>query len=145
VAALKHAVYVHNGYGQMVKSVVNGVVTSFAGKHYKRVVNGTAVVVQKTYMLGSRIVAVRTDGMLSFVLTDHLGSTVAMTDESGNLTSRLRYTAFSERREANEDGTPGTKYRYTSKLSQAEAGLIFFQRSFLRSLLTNNDEIWMAK
>jgi RHS repeat-associated protein len=112
------------------------VVTYFAGKHYQRVVNGTAVVVhtkcaeRKTYMLGSRVVAVRTDGVLSFVITDHLGSTTAMTNEAGELVSRLRYTAFGERREADEDGTPGTKYRFTSQLQQAEAGLIFFNSRF---------------
>ncbi len=130
VAVLTGADYVYNGDGEMVKSIVNDVVTYYAGKHYNRVVNGAVITVQKTYMIGSQVVAVETAGVLQFVITDHLGSIYAMTDSSGTLVSRMRYTAFGERRSEGVDGAPQTKYRYTSQLEQAEVGLYFYNARF---------------
>ncbi len=51
------------------------------------------------------------DSTLSFLLTDHLGSTSLTTDASGNLISELRYTAWGETRYVS--GTTPTNYTFT--------------------------------
>jgi hypothetical protein len=56
----------------MVKSIINGVSTYYPGRHYNLEVNGTTTVAQKNYTFGSITIAVRTDGVLKWVLSDHL-------------------------------------------------------------------------
>jgi hypothetical protein len=58
----------------MVKSIINGVSTYNGGRHYNITVNGETTQTQKTYAFGSLSVAVRNDGVLKWLLTDHLGS-----------------------------------------------------------------------
>ena len=65
----------YNGDRTMVISINNGVSTYFLGRHYILKVSGTTSVAQKTYAFGSMTVAVKTDGVLKWVLSDHLGST----------------------------------------------------------------------
>jgi hypothetical protein len=47
-------------------------------------VSGTTTVAQKTYAFGSMTIAVRTGGVLKWVLADHLGST-SITANEGDL------------------------------------------------------------
>lgn len=108
--------YVYDGDGTMVKSIINGVSTYYPGRHYNLEVNGTTSIVQKTYAFGSMTIAVRTGGVLKWVLSDHLppmiqrntnergcsaalrsasqGSTSITTNEDGSLNSEIRYSAF---------------------------------------------------
>ncbi|HWR64713.1 MAG TPA: RHS repeat-associated core domain-containing protein [Bellilinea sp.] len=70
----------------------------------------------------------RENGTLTWLLTDHLGSTSVTTDASGNLLSSLRYTAFGEVRAAG--GTTTTDYRYTGQRIEAEIGLYYYVARF---------------
>jgi hypothetical protein len=78
----KHFVFVNNGDGTMVKSEVNGVVTYYAGRHYHKVMDGEDETIRKFYTAGSTNIAMRTNGVLTWVLSDHLGSSTVTADES---------------------------------------------------------------
>jgi hypothetical protein len=74
VTSLQSAVYVYDGDGNLVKSVINEVVTYYVGRHYHKTVDGVDVTVKKYYSIGMSQIAVRTDGELNWILTDHLSS-----------------------------------------------------------------------
>ncbi len=79
--------------------------------------------VRKYYFAGSSRVAVRENNELTFLLADHLGSTVGTVNSSGNLGSQTRYTAFGETRGA---ATTSTDYLYTGQRQEGEIGLYFY-------------------
>ncbi|HMR97846.1 MAG TPA: hypothetical protein PKE62_01220 [Anaerolineales bacterium] len=49
---------------------------------------------KKYYSIAGMMVAVQDASGLQYLLTDHLGSTVAVTNASGTLTSQKRYLPF---------------------------------------------------
>ena len=77
-------------------------------------------VVTKYYYLGGQRVAMRKDGVLYYLLSDHLGSTSVITDQSGNVVSRQFYKPYGEPRWST--GTLPTDRRFTGQRSE-EAGL----------------------
>lgn len=67
----------------------------------------------------------RKNGTLSYLLTEHLGSTSIMTNASGAMTSQMKYKAWGEVRFAS--GTNPTKYTYTGQYSNvSDFGLMFY-------------------
>ena len=64
------------------------------GNHYE-VSNG---VITKYYYAGSQRIAMRENGTLSYLLSDHLGSTSLVTDSAGTLISETKYKAWGETR-----------------------------------------------
>ena len=68
--------FFYDADGKQVKTIVNGVTTSYVGNHYE-VKNS---VVTKYYFAGTTRLAVRTNGTLKYLLADHLGSTTLSTD-----------------------------------------------------------------
>lgn len=104
----------HLGYcrlcGGQVKSVVNSVTTLFVGAHYQ--VEGRMTT--KYYLAGGQRIAMRTpNNSVSYLLTDHLGSTSLTTNSTGVVTSELRYSPWGETRFTS--GTSPTNYRYTGQ------------------------------
>ncbi len=83
--------------------------------------------IRKYYFAGSSRVVVRENNELTFLLADHLGSTVGTINSSGNLGSQTRYTAFGETRGA---ATTSTDYLYTGQRAEGEIGLYFYQARF---------------
>lgn len=117
--------YWYDGDGTMVKSNVDGVVTYYAGRHYHKELSDTIETVRKFYTAGNVQVAMRTNGVLTWVLSDHLGSASVTADESGVKLSETHYTAFGEVRLA--IGETETPYKYTGQLSQMEEiGLYYY-------------------
>jgi hypothetical protein len=51
VTSLQSAVYVYDGDGNLVKSIINEVVTYYAGRHYHKTVDGVNVTVKKYYSI----------------------------------------------------------------------------------------------
>ena len=100
----------------------NGVTTYYPNQYYEKRVEGLTEQVDKYYFAGTSRIAMRENGTLTWLLTDHLGSTSVTADASGNLTSSLRYTAFGEVRAAS--GATSTDYRYTGQLEQVKLGAI---------------------
>ncbi len=80
VEALVSAEYVYDGDGNLMKAVVNEVVTFYPGGHYNLEVDGETETVKKFYAVGSLTIAVRTisgeDDTLNWILSDHLQNDV---------------------------------------------------------------------
>jgi len=102
-----------------VKSTINGVTTYFVGSHYEK--SGSTVTKYYTStslsagFAGISRIAMRVNSTLSYLLTDHLGSTSITTNSNGALISELRYKPWGETRYSN--GTTPTKYTYTRQYS----------------------------
>jgi len=116
--------YSYDGDGRLVKSVVNGIVTYYVGAHYEKTVQGSQQNERKYYFAGANRIAMRENGTLTWLLTDHLGSTSVTANASGNLVSSLRYTAFGEVRTAS--GTTATDYRYTGQREEDYINLYWY-------------------
>ena len=119
--AFTSATFVYDGDGRQVKSTINGVTTIFVGAHYQ-IENGVVV---KYYFAGAQRIAMRRNGTLSYILTDHLGSTTAVTNASGALTAGTLYKAWGDVRYSL--GASPTKYTYTGQYSNvSDFGLMFY-------------------
>ena len=81
--------------------------------------------ITKYYFAGAQRIAIRKDGELNYILSDHLGSTSLVTDSTGNLVSETRYTAWGEERY--NSGASPTDYTYTGQYSNMDdIGLMFY-------------------
>jgi RHS repeat-associated protein len=119
--AFQNATFVYDGDGKRVKSIINNAITTyFIGAHYE--VSGSTVT--KYYYAGSQRIAMRSNGTLSYLLGDHLGSTSLTTDATGNKVSEIRYKAWGNVRYATED-VP-TKYQYTGQYSDSYINLLWY-------------------
>ncbi|MBW8012824.1 MAG: hypothetical protein FVQ83_16530 [Chloroflexi bacterium] len=83
------ATYLYDGDGNMVKSVVNGVTTFYAGRHYQVEVDGGDTTIRKYYAAGGQMIAVRTKvnldpSVVNWILGDHLGSSNVTANEDGD-------------------------------------------------------------
>lgn len=70
------ATFLYDGDGRRVKGTVNGVTPVIVGDHYEVRTDGEGKVTRQYYFAGSTPIAVRElpSGMLSWPITDHLGS-----------------------------------------------------------------------
>lgn len=59
---------------------------------------------------------------VSYYLTDHLGSTVALTNSSGNVVEQLTYDSF-----GNSTASSLTRYTYTGREFDADTGLYYYR------------------
>jgi len=119
------ATFVYDGDGQRVKSTIGGVTTYFVGAHYEL----TGAVVTKYYFAGTQRIAMRKGAILTFLLSDHLGSTSLTTDSAGNVISELRYKPWGSVRYT--AGTTSTKYQFTGQYSYAaDFGLLYYGARF---------------
>jgi len=128
------ASFIYDGDGRRVKSVlttnVGSTTTYFVGTHYE--VTGSEVT--KYYYAGTQRIAMRKNGTLTYILSDHLGSTSMITDSSGNVISETKYKAWGETRYSS--GTEQTKYTYTGQYSYtSDFGLHFYNARWYDSSL----------
>jgi RHS repeat-associated protein len=82
----------------------------------------TAGVVTKYYYAGSQRIAVRKNGVLNYLLSDHLGSTSLVTDAAGVVVSQQQYKAWGETRYTS--GSEVTRYQYTGQYSDSYINLL---------------------
>jgi RHS repeat-associated protein len=120
VTGASTANFYYDADGKQVKTVVNGVTTYYVGNHYE-VKNS---VVTKYYFAGTTRLAVRTNGTLSFLLSDHIGSITVTTDANGAVITQALYKAFGEMR--NTPGNLGTDYKFTGQREEASLGIYYF-------------------
>ncbi len=85
-----------------------------------RAASGDAIV-PKYYSVAGQRVAMSKDGVLSYLLTDHLGSVSAVLDDSGALVSEQRYLPFGGERPS--EGISETDFGCTGQRDLAAAGL----------------------
>jgi RHS repeat-associated protein len=112
-----------------VAATVNGVTTKYVGGFYE--VEGTNVT--KYYLAGMNRIAMRVNGVLNYLLQDHLGSTALVTDTMGNLVSEQRYKAWGETRYSSS--AANTDYLYTGQREVADIGLYFYKARWYDSAL----------
>ena len=119
------ATYLYDGDGVRVGQTVNGVSTYyFAGGAYEVTVNGSNTSIRKYYSIAGQMVAMD-DGSLHYLLTDHLGSVVAVASSSGVLESQQRYLPFEEPR--NTPGITQTDFGFTGQKVLLGTGLMDFR------------------
>lgn len=137
-----NAAFTYDGDGKRVKSVMtmNTAVntTYFVGTHYEVTHAGAGQadgIVTKYYYAGAQRIAMKKDGVLNFIIGDHLGSTSLVTDAAGNVVSEMRYKAWGEVRHAS--GNMPTQYQYTGQFSyQSDFGLHFYNARWYDSSLS---------
>jgi RHS repeat-associated protein len=133
--ATTNAIFVYDGDGKRVKSIINGVTTLFVGSHYE-LSAGTST---KYYFAGASRIASRTCTGITctapvYYLSDQLGSTSLTVDAGGAKIAELRYKAFGEVRYST--GTTPTKYQYTGQYSNvADFGLMYYNARWYDSYL----------
>ncbi len=97
--AFTGATYTYDGDGNMVKSVVNGVTTYYAGRHYQEEVDGGDTTTRKYYTTGGQMIAVRTKvnsdpSSLNWIFGDHLGSSSVTANVDGTWNSGIRMDIY---------------------------------------------------
>jgi RHS repeat-associated protein len=116
------AKFYYDADGRRVKSVMGSVTTLFIGPHYEVTNPDTPQkVITKYYLAGSQRIAMRVGNTLTFLHSDHLGSTSLTTDLARNETSEMRYTAWGEVRYATTTSTSlPAPYTYTGQFSDMD-------------------------
>ncbi len=114
------AAFGYDGDGKLVTATTSGTTTFYVGNYYEK----TGSTVRKYYYHGGRRVAMRENGVLSWLLTDQLGSTVMTLTASAGITGELRYKTYGETRYTY--GTTSTKYRFTGQREESTIGLYFY-------------------
>jgi hypothetical protein len=97
-------------------AMVNGTIhTFYVGNYYERLDQPTGSTITKYYYAGSQRIAMRTNGQLQFIISDHLGSASLVTDAAGENGTDMRYKAWGKVRYVN--GPAPTDYTYTGQYS----------------------------
>ncbi len=110
-------------------ATTSGTTTFYVGNYYEK----TGTTVRKYYYHGGRRVAMRENGVLSWLLTDQLGSTVMTLTASAGITGELKYKAYGETRYTY--GSPSTKYRFTGQREESSIGLYFYNARWYDAVL----------
>jgi hypothetical protein len=71
VSGAATASFLYDAHAQRVKGTVGGTTTAYVGGYYEK----TDSTIRKYYTLGGQRVAMRENGVVSWLLTDALGST----------------------------------------------------------------------
>lgn len=114
------ASYVYDGDGNRVKATVSGVTTVYVGNYYEQ--EGSTV--RQYYYANGQRVAMRVNGTLYWLLTDHLGSTNVTLDAGGNRVTELRYYPYGSARY--NSGGQITTYRFTGQRWDGGTGLYWY-------------------
>ena len=73
-------------------SATNVITTVYIGNYYEYVITGTETITKQYYYAGGRRVAMRDNGALYFLLSDHLDSTsLAVTADESTVVAEMRY------------------------------------------------------
>ncbi|MFZ5904485.1 MAG: DUF6973 domain-containing protein [Chloroflexota bacterium] len=88
--------------------------------------------VKKYYSIAGQTVALRDDSGLQYLLTDHLGSVVAVTNSNGTLTSQQRYLPFGEVRTIPNSPITITDFGFTGQrlLDSGMGGIMDYRARF---------------
>ena len=151
------AQFVYDGDGRQVKATMSGATTLYAGAHYE--VKGNEIT--KYYFAGASRIAMRRyitpqTITLNYFISDHLGSTSLLTNDTGALVSEVRYKPWGEVRYTKDNAALPTRYTYTGQrsymsdpatgLGSAGFGLMFYnarwfdpQLGTFRSVILNQE------
>ncbi|WP_343414165.1 hypothetical protein [Candidatus Amarolinea dominans] len=93
------ASYTYDADGNRVKADFGGSVTVYVGAYYEKMTSGSSTTITKYYQAGGQRIALRVNGVVRWLATDHLGSTALTADgTSGARLSEIRYKPWGESR-----------------------------------------------
>jgi RHS repeat-associated protein len=110
--------FLYDGDGNRVKGTVGSTTTIYIGNYFEW--SGSSTTMKKYYYAGSTRVAMRSGSTLTYLLSDHLGSTSVTANSSGALTSDLFYKPWGRTRYTY--GTIPTTYRFTGQRAEISIG-----------------------
>jgi RHS repeat-associated protein/uncharacterized repeat protein (TIGR01451 family) len=115
--------FVYDGDGNRIKQInPDGSVSLFLGAGIYNVEDAAdTAIVTKYYAVAGQRVAMAQGDDVSYLLTDHLGSVAAVTDDEGGLLSEQRYLPFGG---ARLDALAQTEFGYTGQRDLAAVGLM---------------------
>jgi RHS repeat-associated protein len=112
--------FVYDGDGNRVKQTVGSVITTYVNKYYEK----TGAVVTTNYYFGGKLIAVRKNGVLSYMMQDSLGSTSGTVNSTtGARDSTITYCPFGSTRFTT--GTLPTDMKFTGQ-RQESTGLYYY-------------------
>jgi RHS repeat-associated protein len=121
--------YTYGADRQRIKKTEGGTTTYYFFANYEEVWAGGSQVEARTYYLANdqkiaqRIIQGGSD-TLSYVHADHLGSSVKLTDETGQVIQTIAYDPYGET--ALSEGATEPAYQYTGQEKDAETGLYYY-------------------
>jgi RHS repeat-associated protein len=104
-----------------------------AHSHFKEVYIRRPVSVTRYYYFGAQRVAMRKDGMVYWLVADHLGTTSLVLDAAGNKVAESRHLPYGEERWTS--GTLPTDYRFTGQRQEIGLGLYHMGARFYDAYL----------
>ncbi len=118
--------YAYNADGARVKRVMGSTTTYYIGNWFE--VTQAGAVTKYYYFNGKRVamqyIAPQQGGVLTYLHTDHLGSTSVASTASGALVARQTYYAYGAPRTS--EGTLPTDYTFTGQRVDTSAGLMYY-------------------
>jgi RHS repeat-associated protein len=118
------ASYTYDGDGGRVKAVIGSSTTVYVGAIYEQTINGTSTTITKYYQAGGQRIALRVNGVVRWLATDHLGSTAVTANETGARIAEIRYKPWGESRYT--FGATPTQRRFTGQVLDEVAGGLYF-------------------
>ena len=115
--------YAYDGQGALAKKVQGALTTSYVGDVYE--LKGASVT--KYYWFSGRRVAMRSSGVLRYLLADHLGSTTVLTNDTGGLLFSKTYYPFGRRKTGPIQFELATDKQFTGH--QRETDELYFMKS----------------
>ena len=121
--------FVYDGDGNRILRIGPDGTTVYIGEYYER----TGGTVRKYYYAAGQRVAVRVNGTLYFLHTDHLGSTTLLTNQNQQAVARRWYLPYGEMRYA--VGALPTDRLYTGQRWDSALGLYDYRARFYHPVL----------
>jgi RHS repeat-associated protein len=124
--------YQYDAGGQLIKKIApDGTVTVYLGLVEYEIAGGVTQTTSYYTVPGARVV--RVGNTLSYVLTDHLGSSSVTLDDGGGVVGELRYYAYGETRVSS--GTTPTERLYSGQLQDDDIGLYYYNARWYSAYL----------
>ncbi len=92
------ASYTYDADGNRVKAVIGSSTTVYVGATYEKTISGSSTTITKYYQAGGQRVAMRVNGVVRWLATDHLGSTSITANENGAVGGMCHQSALRLRR-----------------------------------------------
>jgi|GEM_PF-2035297 len=81
-----------------------------------------------SYILGAGLIAIKVSGVKKYYITDALGSVIALTDSSGNVTDTYEYSEYGELTAST--GSSYNSYRFTGQQWDEDSGLYYMRARY---------------
>jgi RHS repeat-associated protein len=126
--------FTYNADGVRVKRTAGSptpVTTVYVGNYYEK--NTSTGVVTRYYYAGGQRVVLRAGSSLSYLYSEHLGSTAITANSSGGFVAELRYWPYGSTRYMS--GTTPTDRRFTGQREDATIGLYDYRARYYDAAL----------